>query len=1266
VPPDLTNVVAITAGASHSLALRGDGTVIGWGDDTYSKVSGAAELGAVVAISAGIWHNIALMADGRVVVWGESEFGQTAIPVGLSNNVIAVAAGSHHNLALTIDGNVVAWGFNGSGQSTVPSGVSNVVAIAGGYSHSLALKADGTVLSWGLFNQSSVPPELSNVVAIAAGWNHSLALKSDGAVVSWGSQGQSTVPPGLNNAVMVAAGNEYSLALTDDGTIVNWGTQPHPPPPLSSVVSLAGGANHGLALLGDAGPFILAQPTTRRAYVGEAVDVQVRASGSKPLTYQWRKDNIPLTDKTNSFLHLSSVQRSQTGGYSVVVANPFGSVTSHVAGVAVVLLGAPAILADTEILTGDVLRRDHARISMSTSFSNGTIFYSDDGTIPTFDSQQYQGPFEINQTTTIRAVAYSEDFTESAEDGPYRIQILPTYRLARSVIGQGSIQVVPNVPSYDSGTTVSLSATSSPGWRFVRWIGDVCGSATGAAVLTDGDKSVTAVFEQIPLYVLTATTLGGGAILGNISNAYTDASLVSLTAQPAPGWQFIKWQGDATGDSPDLAVIMDRPMSIQAVFGTTLSTTVGGSGTVTLYPPEGPYAFGSVVRVAARPSLGAYFAVWGSAGGGRANPLDFVVTNANPTVSALFTPLPADRANLYADIVGLGTVAVGPALPPYPIGTTVTLTASPSPGWRFLGWQGQASGSSTSTTVLLDANKTVTAIFEMRPRYALVTSTPGGGVILGNSEASYADGSVVSLSAQPLAGWEFLGWQGDETGTTSPLQVQMDRDKAIQAVFGTMLQINVVGPGSVSVEPPTGPYPRGSRLRLTATPNPGAAFSFWHDVLTYTLNPLEHIVTTPNPSFCAMFTAGVNSTPPSIVLQPMTQSVIDGRSALLYITPAGASPFAYQWRKDGATIAGATAAGLAIASARTDDTGDYDVVVSNAFGSITSAVARLTVVFPPSITLQPTSTVVASGTTAALVVTAGGTEPITYQWRNSSGPIPDATNAVLSIDPAFTNHAGSYVVVVSNPYGASTSQVAVLTVFLPTAITSQPIQQVVPFRGVALFNVQATGYPAPQFQWLFGGVPVNGQNSSSLVITNVGTNALGQYSVIVSNGYSAATSAPAMLVMSPSIRSPFLGATVVWGKSATLFASAVGSGDLTYQWFKDGNPISHATGPILDISTVALTDAGLYSLVVSSVWGSVTNPPAQVIVNPAGIALGMYAGIEIDGVAGYTYGIQYTTNLRDTNSWVNATNLTLETPLQTWIDFESVTNAKRFYRVIAR
>jgi hypothetical protein len=105
-----------------------------------------ANLSNVVAISAGAAHNIALRSDGTVVAWGLNIYGQTNVPVGLSN-VVAIAAGGWHNLALKSDGTVVAWGAGGPntnalvvyGQNVVPQGLSNVVQVAAGFVHSLAL-----------------------------------------------------------------------------------------------------------------------------------------------------------------------------------------------------------------------------------------------------------------------------------------------------------------------------------------------------------------------------------------------------------------------------------------------------------------------------------------------------------------------------------------------------------------------------------------------------------------------------------------------------------------------------------------------------------------------------------------------------------------------------------------------------------------------------------------------------------------------------------------------------------------------------------------------------------------------------------------------------------------------------------------------------------------------------------------------------------------------------------------------------------------------
>ncbi|MBI3044835.1 MAG: fibronectin type III domain-containing protein [Betaproteobacteria bacterium] len=230
VPGTAVNVVAIAAGGSHSLALKSDDTVVAWGLDANNQVGGAAAAigaNAIAAIAAGGTHSLALTTNGQVVAWGDNTLGQSTVPATV-DFAAAIAAGGSHSLALLADGTVAAWGDNlsGPGQTSVPVGLTGVVSVAAGTSHSLALKSDGTVVAWGSAVPSAVPGGLANVVAIAAGGAHSLALLSDGTVTAWGSNalGQATVPVGLTGVVAIAAGGTHSLALKSDGTVVAWGS----------------------------------------------------------------------------------------------------------------------------------------------------------------------------------------------------------------------------------------------------------------------------------------------------------------------------------------------------------------------------------------------------------------------------------------------------------------------------------------------------------------------------------------------------------------------------------------------------------------------------------------------------------------------------------------------------------------------------------------------------------------------------------------------------------------------------------------------------------------------------------------------------------------------------------------------------------------------------------------------------------------------------------------------------------------------------------
>jgi len=186
-------------------------------------------LGNVVSVAAGNYHSVALKGDGTLVAWGDNNLGQTTAPAGLAG-VIGIAAGGAHTVALTSAGTVVAWGYNGSGQATPPSGLTNVVSIVAGAYHTAAVKADGTIIAWGWtgYGQTAVPAGLSSIGGVGAGGAHTLAQKADATVVAWGDNtlGQALVSAGLTGVFRIAAGGEFSLALRDARILPAIATQP--------------------------------------------------------------------------------------------------------------------------------------------------------------------------------------------------------------------------------------------------------------------------------------------------------------------------------------------------------------------------------------------------------------------------------------------------------------------------------------------------------------------------------------------------------------------------------------------------------------------------------------------------------------------------------------------------------------------------------------------------------------------------------------------------------------------------------------------------------------------------------------------------------------------------------------------------------------------------------------------------------------------------------------------------------------------------------
>ncbi|HAM72153.1 MAG TPA: hypothetical protein DCM86_10965 [Verrucomicrobiales bacterium] len=216
-PPGLSGVVGVAAGDGFSLAVVSGGKVVAWGRQDENQTSVPAGLTGVVSLSAGTSHAIALRQDGTVAVWGSNHEGEATLPPWLTGKVGAIAAGEDFNLLVMSNGTLAAWGKNDAGQSHPPAGVSNAVAVAAGRAHGVALLGSGKVVAWGdnTFGQATVPALPLAVIAIAAGADHTVAILSSGEVRVWGKNtaGQREVPAGLQKALAVTARGDHTMVL---------------------------------------------------------------------------------------------------------------------------------------------------------------------------------------------------------------------------------------------------------------------------------------------------------------------------------------------------------------------------------------------------------------------------------------------------------------------------------------------------------------------------------------------------------------------------------------------------------------------------------------------------------------------------------------------------------------------------------------------------------------------------------------------------------------------------------------------------------------------------------------------------------------------------------------------------------------------------------------------------------------------------------------------------------------------------------------------
>jgi len=177
---------------------------------------------------------------------------------------------------------------------------------------------------------------------------------------------------------------------------------------------------------------------------------------------------------------------------------------------------------------------------------------------------------------------------------------------------------------------------------------------------------------------------------------------------------------------------------------------------------------------------------------------------------------------------------------------------------------------------------------------------------------------------------------------------------------------------------------------------------------------------------------------PAITVQPANIAAIVGSNATFSVTATGTATLKYQWWFNATNLlAGATSASLTLTNVQTTNAGNYSVVVTNSYGSVTSSAAALTVIVPVTITVQPTNLTVFQGSNATFSVTATGTAPLSYQWWfNSTNLLAWATGASMTLTNVQLTNAGNYSVVVTNAGSSATSSNALLTVLIQNCYSS--------------------------------------------------------------------------------------------------------------------------------------------------------------------------------------------------------------------------------------
>ncbi|WP_226581151.1 InlB B-repeat-containing protein [Halobacillus litoralis] len=229
------------------------------------------------------------------------------------------------------------------------------------------------------------------------------------------------------------------------------------------------------------------------------------------------------------------------------------------------------------------------------------------------------------------------------------------------------------------------------------------------------------------------------------------------------------------------------------------------------------------------------------------------------------------------DTIGNGSISIFPPKESFEIGEDITIEAFPDEGWEFIGWEGDLKETKNPLNLTVEEEMKVIAYFEPIQHRLSLSITGEGNIIRDSLNSLYNDGDVLSLRARAKDGWEFVRWEGDQSGSDRNISIEMNDDKSVRAVFEKIevekepvqedqpdpeppeeddppvpeptpepkpepepepeptlfnLSTGVTGKGSITKSQSGSEFKAGTKVNLTATANKGWVFTGWSGSVT--------------------------------------------------------------------------------------------------------------------------------------------------------------------------------------------------------------------------------------------------------------------------------------------------------------------------------------------------------------------------------------------------------------------------------------------------